>query len=120
MPPDPTASTPDRRDVTLLSRWPNNGAPPPDLAILVDDDVDVAIGRAEHRDNRSCTSEQRRIHQRAARLYLRLATDDPDRVAVLDRRQLTTDELITAMGGLIASAPRMCLTEPWRTTAPHP
>lgn len=102
--------------LALAKQW----RPPPDLAILVDDDVDVAIGRAEHRDNRSCTSEQRRIHQRAARLYLRLATDDPDRVAVLDRRQLTTDELITAMGDLIASAPRMCLTEPWRTTAPHP
>ena len=105
-----------RTILALARQW----RPLPDRAILVDDDVEVAIGRAEHRDNRSCTSEQRRIHQRAARLYLRLATDDPDRVAVLDRRQLATDELITAMGDLIASAPRARLTEPWRATAPHP
>jgi dTMP kinase len=114
---DDDAAHDQARALLMLARqW----RPLPDLTILVDDDVDVAIGRAERRDNRSCTPEQRRIHQRAARLYRRLATDDPGAMTVLDRRQLTTEEVITAMSGLIASAPREWLTEPWRATIPHP
>lgn len=96
--------------LALAQTW----RPLPDLTILVDDDVDAALGRAERRDHRSYTPEQRHIHERAAHLYRRLAADDPIRMPVLDRRGLPTDELINVMSRLITGAIRECLTEPWR------
>lgn len=93
----------------LAAAW----RPMPDLTILIADDTDTAIGRAQRRDRRTYNAEQRRIHHRAAVLYARLALDDPARMPVLDRRSLTTRQLIAQMAHLIAAAPVSCLLEPW-------
>jgi dTMP kinase len=47
----------------LAAAW----RPMPDLTILIADDTDIAIGRAQRRDGRTYTAEQRRMHERAAR-----------------------------------------------------
>ena len=95
----------------LASAW----RPMPDLTILIADDTDIAIGRAQRRDGRTYTAEQRRMHERAALLYARLALDDTARMPVLDRRALSTRQLVAEMARLIATAPVSCLPEPWRT-----
>jgi dTMP kinase len=73
----------------------------PDLAILITDDTDAAIGRAQRRDGRTYTAGQRRIHERAALLYQRLARDEPSRIPVLDRRTLPGGQLTSEMARLI-------------------
>jgi dTMP kinase len=93
----------------LAAAW----RPMPDLAILIADDTDAAISRAQRRDGRTCTTEQRRLHERAALLYARLALDDTARMPVLDRRTLSTGQLAAEMARLIATAPVSCLPEPW-------
>ncbi|HUZ54182.1 MAG TPA: thymidylate kinase [Streptosporangiaceae bacterium] len=95
--------------LNLAAAW----RPMPDLTILVADDTDAAIGRAQRRDGRTYTAEQRRIHERAALLYARLALDDTARMPVLDRRTLSTGQLVAEMARLIATAPVRCLPEPW-------
>ena len=47
--------------------------PLPDLAILIVDDVETAVRRAERRDGTRYTQEQWRIHHRAAMLFERWA-----------------------------------------------
>lgn len=93
----------------LAAAW----RPMPDLTILIADDTDTAIGRAQRRDGRIYNAEQRRIHERAACMYARLALADSARMPVLDRRALSTRQLVAEMARLIAAAPVSCLPEPW-------
>jgi dTMP kinase len=93
----------------LAAAW----RPVPDLTLLIADDTDTAIGRAQRRDGRTYNAEQRRIHERAASMYARLALADPARMPVLDRRALSTSQLVAEMARLIAAAPVSCLPEPW-------
>lgn len=93
----------------LAAAW----RPMPDLTILITDDTDAAIGRAERRDGRTYTTEQRRLHDRAALLYARLARDNPARLPVLDRRALSTAQITAEMARLIVAASAGCLPEPW-------
>jgi dTMP kinase len=86
--------------LALATAW----RPLPDLTILIVDDIATALRRAEHRDARTYTTEQRRLHHRAATLFTQLANDDPAHIPVLDRRNLNTDQLLDAMGQLIATA----------------
>ena len=102
--------------VTLLdlaARW----RPLPDLTILIADDVETAIGRAEQRDRRTYTSEQRRLHHRAATLFRRLADDTADKFQILDRRTHGAHTLValmrTAIDGL---GPLACHSPVWRPT----
>lgn len=91
--------------------------PSPDLVILIVDDVEKAVRRAEQRDGIRYTDEQWRIHRRAAMLFERLAADDPARVRILDRRTLSTHDAVHLMRAVInarQSTPA-CLAEPWRT-----
>lgn len=91
--------------------------PLPDLAILIVDDVEAAVRRAERRDGTRYTQEQWRIHYRAAMLFERLARDDPTRVQIVDRRTLDTHDAVCLMRTWISArqpAPP-CLVEPWRT-----
>ncbi len=83
-PGDAEALTQAREILELGAEW----RPPPDLTILITDDLATAISRVERRDNRTVTGEERHIHLRAAALYEQLAADDPARVRVrvLDRR----------------------------------
>jgi dTMP kinase len=68
--------------LAIAAQW----RPPPDLTILITDDVSAAIGRAEKRDSRRFTAEQVSIHYQADALFQRLASDYPDRFQVIDRR----------------------------------
>lgn len=98
--------------VDLSTAW----RPLPDLTILVIDDVDTALQRAQRRDNRVYTDEERRLHHRAATLFHRLASDDPQRLAVLDRRVITaTNQAVIRMQRFIHhhQATTPCVTVPW-------
>jgi len=99
----------------LAAAW----RPMPDLTILITDDTGVAIGRAQQRDGRTYSAEHRRMHERAARLFARLARDDTARMPVLDRRTLSAGQLVADMARLIDTAPAGCLQEPWNAAADH-
>ena len=77
----------------LARRW----RPLPDTTVLIIDDIQTALQRAEHRDRRTYTPEQRTLHHRAHDLFLALATEDPDRITVIDRRALTEGECVEAL-----------------------
>lgn len=79
--------------------------PLPDLTVVITDDTEAAVMRAEARDGISYTAEQWRLHHRAADLFEQLANADPDRIRILDRRQHDTDHLVTAIGTYIESTP---------------
>ncbi|MDQ3276365.1 MAG: thymidylate kinase [Actinomycetota bacterium] len=79
--------------------------PLPDLTIVITDDVETAVGRAEARDGAAYTAEQWRLHRRAAALFEHLATIDPERMRLLDRRQHDVDALVATISEWIATAP---------------
>jgi dTMP kinase len=85
--------------LNLAAAW----RPLPDRAILLTDDVTAAIHRAERRDGIQYTTEQWRLHHRAATLFTRLAVDDPDHVTALDVRGKDTDAIVDQLAGLINS-----------------
>jgi dTMP kinase len=74
--------------LAIAAQW----RPMPDLTILIADDVPTAIGRAEQRDSRRFTAEQASIHQQADTLFRLLATEQPDRCRVIDRRMTGMQE----------------------------
>ncbi len=98
--PDDDAAAHDqaRQILVLAASW----RPLPDLTILVTDDVDTAVRRAEQRDGTPYTPQQWRLHHRAATLFDRLATDEPDRIRVLDRRTIDAAPAIARMRDWIA------------------
>ncbi len=71
-----------RQILALAARW----RPLPDLTILLTDDINAAVGRAEIRDSRRFTAEQRSLHERAADMFALLAAENPARYCVIDRR----------------------------------
>ncbi|MGW0251131.1 hypothetical protein ACWDYH_31330 [Nocardia goodfellowii] len=75
-----------------------------DQTMLLIDDVDLAVGRAEARNGQPFTAEQWILHRRAAELFERLAGADPDRFVVLDRRHLDTAALVAAIIGVLGAA----------------
>ncbi|MEV0299083.1 hypothetical protein [Nocardia sp. NPDC050710] len=85
--------------------------PLPDLTIVLVDDLDAAIRRAEGRDGVEFAPDQWEIHRRAAPLFERLADLDPEHVRLLDRRDHDTDSLTAMIGELIRGAP----AREWRT-----
>ncbi|MGH4013762.1 MAG: dTMP kinase [Pseudonocardiaceae bacterium] len=78
--------------------------PLPDLTIVLTDDVEAAVSRAEARDGVTYTAEQWRLHHRAAALFERLATTDPGHVRLLDRREHDADALVPTIGEWIVAA----------------
>ncbi|MGK5499197.1 thymidylate kinase [Streptomyces sp. URMC 125] len=93
--PLPTA----RRLLGLGARW----RPLPDTTVLVTDDLDAALARAEQRDGRTFTPEERTLHRRAEELFRELADGD-DRTRVLDRRLLAPGEAAALMAQWIDRA----------------
>jgi dTMP kinase len=92
--PDDSHALDEARSLLRLgSRW----RPLPDRIILVTDDVETAVSRAEQRDAYNCPPDERHLHHRAAALYEHLAADDPERIRILDRRQLDTDDAVEQM-----------------------
>lgn len=88
--------------------------PLPDLTILVTDDADQAVVRAQHRDQRTFTPEQAAFMGQACVLYERLAATDPDRYRVIDRRHTDEFEAAELIATWItgARADLACLREP--------
>jgi dTMP kinase len=107
-PSDDAAYEQARGILNLAADW----RPLPDLTILITDDATTAVHRAETRDGNRYTGEQWQLHHRAAALFDRLAADDPHRITVLDRRQLSTDALIDQMAYLIGASRTACLDQP--------
>jgi dTMP kinase len=93
-----------RTILALAARW----RPLPDLTILLIDDVPTALARAERRDAKIYTAEQRNLHHRAATIFERLADHDPDRIRVIDRRKHDTDEVVRRMAELIRGTFAQC------------
>lgn len=90
-PNDDTAAYNRARDIlAMAASW----RPMPDLAILITDDTETALARAERRDGTSYTPAQRRLHHRAATMFNQLARDDTDRVRVLNRQTSDTAQAI--------------------------
>lgn len=79
--------------------------PLPDLTIVLTDDVEAAVLRAEARNAEQFTAEQWNLHRRAAPMFERLAATDPEHVRVLDRREHDADTLVDLITAWIASAP---------------
>ncbi len=89
---------------------------PPDLTLLIIDDPRVAIERAQQRGRFVYSAADRTLQQRAARLYTRLAAEEPGRIRVLDRRELDVDAALEQMSAWIAQAQRgavACPHAPW-------
>ncbi|WP_152363212.1 thymidylate kinase [Microlunatus speluncae] len=88
--------------------------PLPDLTILVTDDADQAVVRAQHRDQRVFTPEQVAFMGRACTLFERLAATDPGRYRVVDRRLVDELEAADLIATWIrtARANLSCLREP--------
>lgn len=110
-----------RQILTLAGCW----RPLPDLTILLTDDTATAVRRAEQRDNIPYTAAQWRLHHRAAALFDLLATDDPDRIRVLDRRQINDDHAVGWMCSWIthhraAATPRVEPNSPARSRPAEP
>ncbi len=77
--------------------------------MLLTDDPTAAVRRAETRDAITYTSEQWRIHHRAADLFERLAAADPAHVRTIDRRDHDTATIIETVSTWIDGVPR----RPW-------
>lgn len=93
-------------------RW----RPLPDLTIVITDDVQTAIERAETRDGRRFTDEQCSLLRRAAPLFERLATTAPDRARILDRREHDTAALVETITSWIADTPAHLFDGPATTS----
>ncbi|GGR81144.1 hypothetical protein GCM10010269_20370 [Streptomyces humidus] len=89
--------------------------PLPDLTILVTDDADQALVRAQRRDRRVFTPEQATFMRRACALFERVAATDPARYRVIDRRVIDEYEAAAQIRDWIGGAgPGLdCLREPW-------
>jgi dTMP kinase len=84
---DPEAARAEAAAIlTLAAAW----RPLPDLTIIITDDVDTAITRAEQRDQRRFTPAERHLHHHAAALFEHLAATNPT-CRILDRRQSDND-----------------------------
>ncbi|MGH3669824.1 MAG: dTMP kinase [Pseudonocardiaceae bacterium] len=79
--------------------------PLPDLTIVLTDDVEVAVGRAQARDGITYTAEQWQLHHRAAALFEHLTRADPDYVRLLDRREHDVSTLVATITEWISTAP---------------
>lgn len=95
--------------------------PLPDLTILITDDSDHAVTRAQQRDQCVFTPEQVTFMRDAGALYERLAATDPARYRIVDRRSVDEYEAAGLIRGWIQSAVTGldCLYEPWQGTEAH-
>jgi dTMP kinase len=85
----------------MAARW----RPLPDLTIVITDDPQAAVRRAEARDGITFTAEQWAIHHQAAQLFEHQATIDPEHVRLLDRRDHGTTTLVATISQWITTAP---------------
>lgn len=103
------------RILDMAARW----RPLPDLTIVITDDPQAAVRRAEARDGTTFTAEQWAIHHQAAPLFEHLATIDPEHVRLLDRRDHDTTTLVATIGQWITTAPTRPVTLPAPAALPR-
>jgi dTMP kinase len=82
--------------------------PLPDLTILVTDDPVAAIARAERRDKRILTEDQRSFVYTVSLLYEKLADANPMRWRVVDRRLMDEDQASKQIAEWISQAQPGC------------
>lgn len=90
--PEPRLAT-AREILALAARWRRS----PDLTFLIEDEFESAINRAQIRENRTFSEDELHILSGAAELYPQLAELNPARFVRLDRRQLSSDEILAAI-----------------------
>lgn len=78
-------------ELRALERFATNGLRP-DLTILLDLPVDVGLERKAGEETRFETAFDRAFHDRVRQGFLRLASDEPERFAIVDAR-LPRDEV---------------------------
>lgn len=82
-------------DLRALERFATNGLRP-DLTILLDLPVELGLGRKAGEETRFEISFDRPFHERVRQGFLRLASDEPGRFAIVDGR-LSRDEVARAV-----------------------
>jgi dTMP kinase len=70
-----------RRIHSMATFW----RPPPDMTLLIVDDIEECFRRYARREGYPMTDEERALVSRVARLYMRLADHDPQRFRVVHR-----------------------------------
>lgn len=90
--------------------------PLPDLTILITDDADRAIDRAQRRDQRVFTPAQAAFMRAAGALFEHLAATDPARYRIVDLRGTDEHQAADLIRGWIraAEAGLGCVREPWQ------
>jgi dTMP kinase len=77
--------------------------PPPDLTVLIVDDLAACERRFAAREGRPVAEDERRIIGRAAGLYRWRASVEPDRIRTVDRTGLIVDDVLDTVVGLVKS-----------------
>jgi dTMP kinase len=115
---------PDDRDAALstalaLRDFAASYRPLPDVTIIITDDPETAISRAQDRDQRTFTSDQVAFMRASAWLFEQIAATDPTRYRVLDRRDYDEFDAALLIRHWVHDAGKRlsCLREPW-TGAP--
>ncbi|MFC5186809.1 dTMP kinase [Actinomadura harenae] len=90
--------------------------PPADRTILITDEPSAAVQRAQRRDQCVFTSEQVTFMHQAGALFERVATTDPARYRLVDRRTVTENEAVELIRERISGAGTGlgCLPDPWQ------
>lgn len=89
--------------LNLIMRW----RPLPDRVLLLVDDPQVCLRRFEDRQGKPAGSEDATLMARVGYLYELLATCDPDRFQIIDRRLLDEEQCVQAIvDACQATAPR--------------
>lgn len=89
-------------DLRALERFATSGLRP-DLTILLDLPVEVGLGRKGGEETRFETAFDRAFHDRVRQGFLRLASEEPERFAIVDGR-LPRDEVARAVAAAVERA----------------
>ena len=91
------ADAPDaelHRVMELVYATAGHWRPPPDLTLLLTDDIAACISRLENRTSRTVSAADHALISRAAGLYARQAVREPARFRVIDLAGRTTEEAV--------------------------
>jgi dTMP kinase len=91
-----------RRIQAVARRW----RPPPDLTVLLVDDLQVCQRRFADRLGRALHDDERSLMHHADRLYARQVTCEPHRFVVIDRAGHTEEDTVTQLTELFRSHTR--------------
>jgi dTMP kinase len=75
--------------------------PPPELTLLVLDDITHCLRRYAEREGAPMTEEEQHLLTRVARLYQRLAEHEPDRIRIVHRAGRSEHDILAEMEHLV-------------------